>query len=79
MYILDSYPRYAASLFAANDFSRSALAAGAIHFGLPLYVDLGPRRACSILGAVSVLGIWGMYVLYWKAAQLRAKGRFADQ
>lgn len=76
MYILDSYPRYAASLFAANDFSRSALAAAAIHFGIPLYVQLGPGRACTVLGATGVLGIGGMYVLAWKGAQLRAKSRF---
>ena len=76
MYILDSYPRYAASLFAANDFSRSALAAGAVHFGLPLYIDLGPGKACTVLGSVSILGIVGMYVLYWQGAGLRAKSRF---
>lgn len=68
MYILDSYPRFAASLFAANDFSRSALAAGAVHFGLPLYLNLGPGKACSVLGSVSLLGIVGMYVLFWKGA-----------
>ena len=76
MYILDSYPRYAASLFAANDFSRSALAAAAIHFGIPLYMHLGSGRACTVLAAISVLGIGGMYLLAWKGAQLRAKSRF---
>lgn len=76
MYILDSYPRYAASLFAANDLSRSALAAGAVHFGLPLYVDLGAGKACSILAAVSVLGIGGMFVLYYQGSKLRARSRF---
>ena len=76
MYILDSYPRYAASLFAANDFSRSALAAGAVHFGLPLYQNLGYGKACTVLGSVSILGIAGMFVLYWKGAEMRARSRF---
>lgn len=76
MYVLDSYPRYAASLFASNDFSRSSLAAAAIHFGIPLYTKLGSGRACTVLGAISILGIGGMYVLAWKGAQLRAKSRF---
>lgn len=76
MYILDSYPKYAASLFAANDFVRSALAAGAVHFGLPLYLNLGPGKACTVLGSVSVLGIAGMFLLYWKGAELRGRSRF---
>lgn len=78
MYILDSYPKYAASLFAANDFCRSGLAAGAVHFGLPLYANLGPGKACSILGSVSVLGIAGMFILYWQGENLRARSKFTD-
>src|ERR1700759_1143937 len=41
MYLPLTYPQYAASLFAANDLCRSALAAGSIIFAHPLYVNLG--------------------------------------
>ncbi|KAF5857677.1 hypothetical protein ETB97_005434 [Aspergillus alliaceus] len=40
IYLPISYPRYAASLFAANSFLRSALACGAIHFSQPLFNNL---------------------------------------
>lgn len=79
MYILDSYPRYAASLFAANDFSRSALAAGAVHFGQLLYKNLGSGKACTILGSISILGIGGMFMLFWKGRELRRSSKFAEQ
>lgn len=65
MYILDSYPRYA-PLCLQQMFSREALAAGAVHFGLPLYKNLGPGKACTIFGSISNLGIVGMFMLFWK-------------
>ncbi|KAF1819484.1 MFS general substrate transporter [Dissoconium aciculare CBS 342.82] len=77
MYMLQSYPAYAASLFAANDACRSVLAAAAVHLGLPFYMKLGVVWGCSILAAVSVLGIVGMFVLYWKGPSLRARSKFA--
>jgi DHA1 family multidrug resistance protein-like MFS transporter len=77
MYMLQSYPAYAASLFAANDACRSVLAAAAVHLGLPFYMKLGVVWGCSILAAVSVLGIFGMFVLYWKGPSLRARSKFA--
>ena len=77
MYMLKSYPNYAASLFAANDACRSVLAAGAVHLGVPFYASLGIVKGCSILAAISVLGIFGMFLLYWKGASLRARSKFA--
>ncbi|KAI6781418.1 Caffeine resistance protein 5 [Emericellopsis cladophorae] len=41
VYIPLSYPQYPASLFAGNDFYRSALAAGSILFAEPLPNKLG--------------------------------------
>lgn len=70
------YPMYSASLFASNDFFRSSLATGAIHFGVPLYEQLGVDRGVSVLGGLSVLGIAGMWFIYWKGAALRAQSRF---
>jgi DHA1 family multidrug resistance protein-like MFS transporter len=77
MYMLQSYPAYAASLFAANDACRSVLAAGAVHLGVPFYATLGVEWGCTILAAVSVLGIFGMWALYWKGPSLRARSKFA--
>jgi len=76
VYLPRIYPEYAASLFAANDFCRSILAAAAVHLSGPLYNRLGIATGVSILGALSVLGIPGMWLIYRKGATLRAKSRF---
>ena len=52
-----SYPQYAASLFAGNDFFRSAFAFGAVLFSRPMYIDLGTAKGTSLLGGLSVGGI----------------------
>jgi DHA1 family multidrug resistance protein-like MFS transporter len=72
-----TYPQYAASLFAGNDFIRSTLAAGAVHFSRPLYVNLGIGRGSSILGGLCCGCIFGVYALYWYGATLRARSKFA--
>ncbi|KAE8308634.1 major facilitator superfamily domain-containing protein [Aspergillus transmontanensis] len=41
LYIPACYPEYAASVFAAADFMRSAVACGAVVFSRPLFVNLG--------------------------------------
>ncbi|KAK5135621.1 hypothetical protein LTR08_005101 [Meristemomyces frigidus] len=76
VYIPMSYPQYAASLFAGNDFCRSALACGAILFARPLYINLGIGRGVTVLAGCSVLGIGGMFYLYFYGASLRARSRF---
>ena len=78
VYIPLSYPQYAASLFAANDFFRSAFAAGSILFGRPLFINLGIGRGVSVLGGLSTIGIVGIWLLYFYGARLRAMSRFAD-
>jgi DHA1 family multidrug resistance protein-like MFS transporter len=77
VYVPLSYPQYAASLFAANDFFRSALACGSILFARPLFVNLGIARGVSVLGGLSVIGIIGMFALYIYGSKLRARSRFA--
>jgi hypothetical protein len=57
VYIPLSYPQYAASLFAGNDFCRSAFAFGSVLYGRALYVNLGVGKGVSLLGGLSVLGI----------------------
>ena len=77
LYIPMTYPQYAASLFAANDFFRSALASGSILFAHPLYKNLGFAKGTSLLGGLSVIGIFGMWVLFFYGAKLRALSKFA--
>ena len=52
-----SYPQYAASLFAGNDFCRSLFAFGAVLFSRPMYIDMGIGKGISILGGLSIIGI----------------------
>lgn len=77
VYIPLSYPPYAASLFAANDFFRSAFACGAVVFSQPMFGNLGIARGVSLLGGLSGIGIIGIWLLYFFGAMLRARSRFA--
>lgn len=77
VYVPLSYPQYAASLFAGNDFFRSALACGSILFARPLFINLGVGRGVSLLAGLSTLGIIGMFTLYYTGARLRARSKFA--
>ncbi|BCS23666.1 MFS transporter [Aspergillus puulaauensis] len=77
VYIPLSYPPYAASLFAANDFFRSAFACGAVVFSQPMFANLGIARGVSLLGGLSGIGIIGIWLLYFFGAMLRARSRFA--
>ena len=77
LYLPLVYPQYAASLFAGNDFLRSALATGAIHFSYPLFHNLGVDRGVSLLAGLAAGCSVGVYVLFFFGAKLRAKSRFA--
>ena len=77
VYVPMSYPQYAASLFAGNDFFRSAMACGSILFAGPLYGNLGVARGTSLLGGLSTIGIAGIFLLYIYGGRLRAMSKFA--
>ncbi|KAI4130878.1 MAG: hypothetical protein LQ341_006419 [Variospora aurantia] len=77
VYVPLSYPTYAASLFASNDFFRSSLAFASILFARPLFVNLGVGKGVSLLGGLSCLGVVGMWALWWSGARLRARSKFA--
>ncbi|KFY22590.1 hypothetical protein V493_06490 [Pseudogymnoascus sp. VKM F-4281 (FW-2241)] len=76
-YVPMSYPQYAASLFAGNDFLRSASACASILYAHPLYKNLGVARGTSLLGGLSVIGIVGIFLLWIFGASLRARSKFA--
>jgi len=77
VYVPLSYPQYAASLFASNDFFRSSLACGSILFARPLFINLGVARGVSLLAGLSTLGVVGMFTLYFMGAKLRSRSKFA--
>jgi DHA1 family multidrug resistance protein-like MFS transporter len=77
LYLPLVYPQYAASLFAGNDFARSAMAAGAIHFSYPLFHNLGVARGVSLLGGLTIGCSAGVYALFFLGEKLRSKSRFA--
>ncbi|GHJ86220.1 hypothetical protein NliqN6_2622 [Naganishia liquefaciens] len=63
-YLTDTYVVYAASVLAANDFSRSAFGTGAPLFSHGLFVNLGVDWGCSLLGFISILFIPLPFLLY---------------
>ncbi|KAK8127419.1 hypothetical protein PG984_008527 [Apiospora sp. TS-2023a] len=77
VYVPLSYPQYAASLFAGNDFFRSSLAFASILFAKPLFDNLGVARGTTLLGGLSTIGIVGIWVLYFYGAKLRSLSKFA--
>ncbi|KAK5166745.1 hypothetical protein LTR04_000489 [Oleoguttula sp. CCFEE 6159] len=77
LYLPLTYPQYAASLSAGNDFARSTLAAGAILFSRPLYVNLGIGPGVSLLASLSCACVAGVYMLYFHDDKLRARSGFA--
>ncbi|KAI1776631.1 MFS general substrate transporter [Hypoxylon cercidicola] len=77
-YISRCYPKYSASLFAANTFARSCFAAGSILFSTPMYKALGVGGGVSLLGGFSVLCAFGTIVLWRHGDRLRIRSRFAQ-
>ncbi|RFU23998.1 hypothetical protein B7463_g12343, partial [Scytalidium lignicola] len=73
MYLTMTYPRYAASLMAANDFARSALAAVAVLVSRPMFTHLGVQGGVSLLGGLNIVCIGGVYIMYYYGSRLRAR------
>jgi DHA1 family multidrug resistance protein-like MFS transporter len=73
-----SYPKYAASLFAGNDLTRSAMACGSIMYARPLFINVGIAEGVSVLAGISIAGIFGMIAIYIFGAKLRARSKFAQ-
>lgn len=77
IYLPMSYPKYAASLFAANDFLRALFAAACVLFSRPMFTGLGIGPGVSILAGLSCLGVAGMFILWKYGGWLRARSSFA--
>jgi len=77
VYLPLSYPEYAASIFAGNDFFRSSLAAAFPLFGRPFFNNLGLGPGSSLLAGLALLMIPSLYVLLRTGARLRAHSKYA--
>jgi DHA1 family multidrug resistance protein-like MFS transporter len=55
LYIPNIYPRYAASIFAANSLARSLLAVAAILFSRPMFIGIGIDGGVSLLAGCMVI------------------------
>ena len=77
VYLPLTYPQYAASLFAGNDFARSSLAFAAVLFSRPMFLGMGIGPGVSLLGAFTAACIVGIFVLYFYGENLRARSRFS--
>lgn len=56
---------------------RSAMAAGAILFSRPLFINLGIAAGVSLLGGLTIVCGILLFLLYKYGAILKAKSRFA--
>jgi DHA1 family multidrug resistance protein-like MFS transporter len=77
-YLAFTYPKYSASLFAANDFARSTLAAGAIMVSRPMFINLGINWGVSLLALLDIICCVLLYGLWIFGPKLRARSRFAQ-
>ncbi|KIW38512.1 uncharacterized protein PV06_09468 [Exophiala oligosperma] len=78
LYIPAIYPRYAASIFAANSVSRSLLAFVAILVGRAMFKGIGVDGGVSLLAGLTAACAGLLAGLYWSwGKKLRARSRFA--
>ncbi|GAA5964004.1 hypothetical protein JCM21900_005864 [Sporobolomyces salmonicolor] len=76
LYLAQSYPAVAASIFASNDLVRSSLAAAFPLFGHAFFTNLGVGPACSLLAGISILMIIPLYLLFRYGGKLRARSKY---
>ncbi|KAF1958540.1 benomyl/methotrexate resistance protein [Byssothecium circinans] len=77
MYIPNIYPRYAASIFAANGLARSLFAVAAVLVGRPMFEGIGVDGGVSLLGGLTVLCCVGILALWKWGKLLRMRSKFA--
>lgn len=79
VYLPISYPEYAASILAGNDFFRSTFASAFPLFGRAFFHKLGLGGGSSFLAGIAILMIPALWVLMRKGAELRARSKFATE
>ncbi|KAI6086587.1 MFS general substrate transporter [Hypoxylon rubiginosum] len=76
-FLVDAYPRYAASALAANSFVRCIFAAAFPLFGIQMYNKLGYQWGSSLLAFLTVAMMPFPYLFFRYGKQIRKTSRFA--
>ncbi|KAK8086134.1 multidrug resistance protein [Apiospora phragmitis] len=78
-FLVDAYPKYAASAMAANAFTRCIFAAAFPLFGLQMYERLGYQWASSLLAFLTVAMMPFPYLFFRYGRQIRKHSKYATQ
>lgn len=76
VYLAVCYCKFAASLLARTDFTRSAFAMAAVLFARPLFVKLGIWRGCSLLVGLTICCPFGIFALHHFGSVLQRRSKF---
>ncbi|KAL2264794.1 hypothetical protein VTJ83DRAFT_7304 [Remersonia thermophila] len=76
-FLVDAYPRYAASALAANALMRCTFAAAFPLFGIQMYEALGFQWATALMAFVTLAMMPFPYLFFRYGKRIRAKSRFA--
>ncbi|KAK4105190.1 MFS general substrate transporter [Parathielavia hyrcaniae] len=76
-FLVDAYPRYAASALASNALVRCSFAAIFPLFGIQMYEGLGFQWATGLLAFVTLALLPFPYIFFRYGKKIRAKSRFA--
>ncbi|KAE9403832.1 MFS general substrate transporter [Gymnopus androsaceus JB14] len=75
--LIDSYKHNAASAFAGNTLVRYLVSAGAIMAARPMFLNMKPQWACTLLGCVSLSLLPVAVFFYIKGPSIRRRSRYA--
>ncbi|KAK8129275.1 major facilitator superfamily transporter [Apiospora kogelbergensis] len=78
-FLVDAYPKYAASAMAANAFTRCAFAAAFPLFGLQMYDRLGFQWGSSLIAFLTVAMMPFPYLFFRYGRQIRKHSKYATQ
>lgn len=77
MYLIDTYEVYAASALTMITLVRYVASGGMIEISIPMYRNLGPHWALTLLGLISVVFTAVPYAFYRFGPWIRSKSKFA--
>ncbi|KAK8024868.1 major facilitator superfamily domain-containing protein [Apiospora arundinis] len=78
-FLVDAYPKYAASAMAANAFTRCAFAAAFPLFGLQMYERLGYQWGSSLIAFLTVAMMPFPYLFFRYGRRIRKHSKYAAQ
>lgn len=78
-YVLDVYGIYAGSALATITFARYMFAGGMTIVSRAMWMNLGTRWACTLLGCLAVVLMPAPFLLYKWGHKVREKSRFASR